>query len=44
MGGTTHPPYDLWVTADEDAVLVYGAVDGYMMNRYELVELVRSGG
>lgn len=41
MGGTTHPAYDLWVTADEDAVLVYGAIDGYMMNRYELVELQR---
>ena len=44
MGGKTHPPYDVWVTADEDAVLVCGAVDGYMMNRYELVELERSAG
>ncbi|WP_228242436.1 hypothetical protein [Porphyrobacter sp. GA68] len=41
MGGKTHPPYDIWVTADDDAVLVCGAVDGYMMNRYELVELNR---
>ena len=41
MGGTTHPPYDMWVTADEDAVFVYGSIDGYMMNRYELVELER---
>jgi len=41
MGGTTHPDYDMWVTADEDSVLVYGAIDGYMMNRYELVELDR---
>lgn len=41
MGGTKHPDYDMWVTADEDAVLVYGAIDGYMMNRYELVELDR---
>lgn len=41
MGGTTHPDYDVWVTADEDAILVYGSIDGYMMNRYELVELDR---
>ena len=41
MGGTTHPDYDIWVTADEDAGLVYGAIDGYMSNRYELVELER---
>lgn len=41
MGGRTHPDYDIWVTDDEDAILVYGAIDGYMMNRYELVELVR---
>ncbi|KPP94886.1 hypothetical protein [Erythrobacter sp. HL-111] len=41
MGGTTHPDYDMWVTADEDNVLVYGSIDGYMMNRYELVELER---
>jgi hypothetical protein len=41
MGGTRHPDYDMWVTADDDAVFVYGAIDGYMMNRYELVELTR---
>ncbi|WP_086617624.1 hypothetical protein [Erythrobacter tepidarius] len=41
MGGKTHPDYDMWVTADADSVLVYGAIDGYMMNRYELVELIR---
>ncbi len=41
MGGTRHPDYDMWVTADEDHVLVYGSIDGYMMNRYELVELER---
>ncbi len=41
MGGTTHPDYDMWVTADEDSVFVYGAIDGYMQNRYELVELER---
>lgn len=41
MGGTSHPDYDLWVTADDDAILVYGSIDGYMMNRYELMELDR---
>jgi hypothetical protein len=42
MGGKTHPDYHVWVTADEDAVLVYGSIDGYMMNRYELVEFERT--
>ena len=41
MGGTTHPDYDIWVTADDDCILVYGAIDGYMMNRYELVAFSR---
>ncbi len=41
MGGKTHPDYDMWVTADDDHVLVYGAIDGYMCNRYELIELER---
>lgn len=41
MGGKTHPDYDMWVTADDDSVFVYGAIDGYMMNRYELVQLER---
>ena len=41
MGGEHHPDFDMWVTADEDSILVYGSIDGYMMNRYELVELVR---
>lgn len=41
MGGKTHPTYDMWVTADDDSVLVYGSIDGGMMNRYELVELRR---
>ena len=31
----------LVVTADDDTILVYSAIDGYMMNRYELVELER---
>ena len=41
MGGERHPDFDMWVTADDDSILVYGAIDGYMMNRYELVELER---
>lgn len=41
MGGVTHPAYDIWATADDDCILVYGSIDGYMMNRYELVELER---
>ncbi len=41
MGGKTHPDYDMWVTADEDHIFVYGAIDGYMQNRYELVQLDR---
>jgi len=36
-----HPPYDLWVTADEDSVFVKGGVGGYMQTWYELVELER---
>lgn len=41
MGGTRHPDYDIWATADDDCILVYAAIDGYMMNRYELVSLER---
>ena len=41
MGGTRHPDFDMWVSDDDDHILVYGAIDGYMMNRYELVELDR---
>ncbi len=41
MGGKEHPPYDMWVTADDDAIVVKGSIDGYMMNRYELLELER---
>lgn len=43
MGGTEHPAYDMWVTADDDSIVVKGSIDGYMMNRYELVELERFG-
>jgi hypothetical protein len=41
MGGTQHPVYDMWVTADDDAVFVCGGVGGYMQTWYELVELGR---
>ncbi|KKW90692.1 MULTISPECIES: DUF3108 domain-containing protein [Sphingobium] len=41
MGGTPHPHYDMWVTADSDAVFVRGGVGGYMQTWYELVELER---
>lgn len=36
-----HPPYDLWVTADDDYVLLKAAVGGYMETSYELTELAR---
>jgi hypothetical protein len=36
-----HPPYELWITDDEDAVFLKGGVGGYMMTWYELVELCR---
>lgn len=36
-----HPDYDVWVTADDDAIFLKGGVDGYMMTWYELVELDR---
>ena len=26
-----HPPYDLWVTDDEDSIFLKGGVGGYMM-------------
>ena len=34
-----HPEYDIWVTADEDAIFLKGGVGGYMQTWYELVEL-----
>jgi hypothetical protein len=36
-----HPDYDMWVTADDDAIFVQGGVGGYMKTWYELVELER---
>ncbi len=41
MGGTQHPIYEMWVTADDDAIFVQGGVGGYMQTCYELVELQR---
>lgn len=41
MGGKQHPAYEMWVTADDDAVFVQGGVGGYMQTWYELVELIR---
>ena len=34
-----HPPYEVWVTADGEYVLLRAQVTGYMMTRYELVSL-----
>lgn len=39
MGDKQHPRYEMWVTADDDAVFVAGGVGGYMATWYELVEL-----
>ncbi|HEX7855699.1 MAG TPA: hypothetical protein VF503_18600 [Sphingobium sp.] len=36
-----HPDYDVWVTADEDAIFLKGGVGGYMQTWYELTELTR---
>jgi hypothetical protein len=38
---TEHPPYDLWITADRDAVFLKGGVGGYMQTWYELTWLER---
>lgn len=37
-----YPPYDLWITADDDRVLLRATVGGYMQTAYELTELVRA--
>ncbi len=36
-----HPPYEFWVTADDDAIFVMGGVGGYMQTWYELISLER---
>ena len=33
-----HPDYDLWVTADDDYVLLRATVSGYMQTAYELTD------
>ena len=40
MAGT-HPPYDIWITDDDDAIMLQGGVGGYMQTWYELVSLER---
>ena len=34
-----HPPYEVWISADDNYILLKAQVDGYMMTRYELTEL-----
>jgi len=41
MEGKAHPEYDVWVTADDDAIFLKGGVGGYMQTWYELVELTK---
>ena len=36
-----HPPYDVWITDDDDGIMIQGGVGGYMQTWYELVELDR---
>jgi hypothetical protein len=36
-----HPAYDVWITDDEDGVMICGGVGGYMMTWYELISLER---
>jgi hypothetical protein len=38
QGREVHPPYNLWVTADGDYVMVKASVTGYMQTYYELTE------
>lgn len=39
-----HPPYEVWVTAGGDYIVLQAEVGGYMMMRYELTELERIPG
>jgi hypothetical protein len=36
-----HPPYDVWITDDDDGIMIQGGVGGYMQTWYELIELDR---
>lgn len=38
---TQHPPYDVWITDDADAIMLQGSVQGYMQTWYELVSIER---
>lgn len=37
----THPPYELWISDDQDAVFLKGGVGGQMQTWYELASLQR---
>lgn len=39
-----HPPYEVWVTADGNFILLKAQVSGYMMTHYELTSLVHHPG
>ncbi len=34
-----HPPYEIWVTADGEYIMLKSFCEGYMMTYYELMEL-----
>jgi len=36
-----HPPYDVWITDDQDGIFLQGGVGGYMQTWYELAALER---
>ena len=36
-----HPPYEVWITDDEDGIFLQGGVGGYMQSWYQLVALER---
>lgn len=38
---SAHPPYELWVSDDEDGIFLQGGVGGYMQTWYELAGLER---
>ncbi len=40
--GGEHPPYEVWVTADGDFIMLRAFVQGYMQTHYELMELERT--
>jgi hypothetical protein len=39
MVTNNHPPYVMWITADERCLFVKGVVEGYLGSRFELAEL-----